>query len=298
MTWSNVTSQPIFGAVSISKVFPPTDRPFTALHEVSLEVNEGEALGIIGGSGAGKTTFGRIAVGLETPTSGAIYICGERIDLLRTRERRRRFLGSQMIFQDPFSSLNPNLTIGRQIGEGIFARGVLDWRQITHEVIGLLEKVGLTRAHADCYPNEFSGGQRQRIAIARALAPGPTLLVADEPVSALDARIQAQILDLMEEIMRTSLLSCILISHDMSVIARLCDRVAVIHQGRVVEVGPVQAVIEQPQHPQTKKLLDGVLRVGRRRSGRLALTGEGPGLVEDRLVETSTGHWVSESAAK
>ncbi|MBW9116827.1 ABC transporter ATP-binding protein [Rhizobium cauense] len=299
MTPLAVPLQPVLRTTTITKVFQRFGGPFVALHKVSLALNAGETLGIIGESGAGKTTFGRIAVGLENPTSGAIYIGGERMDALRAGERRRRFLQCQMIFQDPFSSLNPRLKIGRQIGEAIFVRGVTDWQEIGHEVGNLLERVGLRREHADRYPNEFSGGQRQRIAIARALAPSPMLLVADEPVSALDVRIQGQILELIEDIRKALSLSCILISHDLSVVARLCDRVAVIHKGRIVELGPTSSLIERPQHPQTKNIIDAVPRLGRRRLGSRRTLEIVPECdIEDDLVEAFNGHFVLESVAK
>ncbi|MAY64031.1 MAG: ABC transporter ATP-binding protein [Rhizobiales bacterium] len=286
---------------NIRKTFSSGGRVVHALSGVSLSVGKGETLGVIGESGSGKSTLGRIAVGLEVQSSGKLFIDGERVDDMSAVMRRRRLRQCQMIFQDPYSSLNPRLTVGHQIGEGLYAAGVSDWREIRSTVADLLERVGLPRDFADRYPHEFSGGQRQRIAIARALAPGPEIVVADEPVSALDVSIQAQILDLLAEIRRENRLSYLFISHDMAVVARLCDRVAVMHRGRVVESGPIAAVIENPQHPYTRNLLDAVPRFGRRRTGRkpvpvdLPLHGDG-----DRFVSVGEGHTVlqaSEDAA-
>ncbi|WP_454857780.1 ATP-binding cassette domain-containing protein [Rhizobium binxianense] len=239
-----------------------------ALNGVSLALERGETLGVIGESGSGKSTLGRIAVGLDTPTAGELHIEGTRIDTLSPSLRREKQRRCQMIFQDPYSSLNPRLTVGRQIGEGLFGRGERDWRAINTTVADLLERVGLKREFAERYPHEFSGGQRQRIAIARALAPNPQIVVADEPVSALDVTIQAQILDLLADLKKLADLSYIFISHDMAVVARLCDRIAVMHRGRIVECGPVGSVIENPQHPYTRNLLEAVPRFDRRRTGQ------------------------------
>jgi peptide/nickel transport system ATP-binding protein len=238
-----------------------------ALNGISVALHQGETLGIIGESGSGKSTLGRIAVGLDTPTSGELHIEGTRIDTLAAPLRREKLRQCQMIFQDPYSSLNPRLRIGRQIGEGVLARGESDWRVINSYVTDLLERVGLKRDDAERYPHAFSGGQRQRIAIARALAPRPRIVVADEPVSALDVSIQAQILDLLAGLKTDGDLSYLFISHDMAVVARLCDRIAVLHRGRIVECGPTDAVIGNPQHPYTRNLLESVPRFGRRRTG-------------------------------
>ncbi len=293
-----MTPVPVLSASSITKVFQAGGKQLTALRGISIAPLAGETFGIIGESGSGKSTFGRIAVGLEMPSSGELYIEGERVDDLPASLRRKKFLRCQMIFQDPYSSLNPRLTIGKQIGEAIYAQGVLDWRQIRGDVGELLEKVGLRRDSADRYPHEFSGGQRQRIAIARALAPSPRIVVADEPVSSLDVSIQAQILDLLASVQNEHLLCYILISHDMSVIARLCDRVAVMHRGRIVELGPTSSVIGTPQHPYTRNLLDAVPRLGRRRSGHGPTTAALPTHGDDdNLIEISSGHFVLQSTA-
>ncbi|OQP87074.1 ABC transporter ATP-binding protein [Rhizobium rhizosphaerae] len=251
----------------LRKRFMSHGREIHALNGVSLTLERGETLGIIGESGSGKSTLGRIAVGLDRPTAGQLSIKGVRVDTLPAARRAEALRPCQMIFQDPYSSLNPRLTVGRQIGEGLFARGERDWGVIDGVVADLLDRVGLSRDHADRYPHEFSGGQRQRIAIARAIAPNPEIVVADEPVSALDVTVQAQILDLLAELKMGRDLSYLFISHDMAVIARLCDRLAVMHRGRIVEYGPVASVIESPRHPYTQTLLNAVPRFGRRRAG-------------------------------
>jgi len=261
-------SQPVLQLVGLRKSFTANRRTVHALNGVSLALGRSETLGIVGESGSGKSTLGRIAVGLDTPSAGELHIEGERVDTLSAPQRREKLRQCQMIFQDPYSSLNPRLTVGRQIGEGLFARGEADWGAIRSTVADLLDRVGLKREFAGRYPHEFSGGQRQRIAIARALAPNPQIVVADEPVSALDVTIQAQILDLLADLKKDGTLSYLFISHDMAVVARLCDRIAVMHRGRLVECGPARSVIENPQHPYTRSLLDAVPRFGRRRTGQ------------------------------
>lgn len=281
----------------LRKSFTANRRTVHALNGVSLALERGETLGIVGESGSGKSTLGRIAVGLDTPTTGELHIEGARIDTLSAPLRREQLRRCQMIFQDPYSSLNPRLTVGRQIGEGLFARGEADWRAINATVADLLDRVGLKREFAQRYPHEFSGGQRQRIAIARALAPNPQIVVADEPVSALDVTIQAQILDLLAELKKHGDLSYLFISHDMAVVARLCDRIAVMHRGRIVECGPAKSVIENPQHPYTRNLLDAVPRFGRRRTGQKPIAVLLPQHHDaDTFMTVAEGHTVLQSA--
>lgn len=288
-----MTKAPILTLENISKVFSAGGRQVRALSDVSLSLQHGETLGIIGESGSGKSTLGRIAVGLETAGDGRVRINGTNVAALSVSQRREALRHCQMIFQDPYSSLNPKLKIGRQIGEGLYAAGMSSWKEIGGMVADLLEKVGLKREHADRYPHEFSGGQRQRIAIARALAPGPRVVVADEPVSALDVSVQAQILDLLGELQRDSQLSYLFISHDMAVVAYLCDRIAVMHRGRIVEHGSTEAIVENAQHPYTKSLLEAVPRLGRRRSGERRVIQEIPDhRDEDKFEPVSPGHWV------
>lgn len=288
-----MTQSPILRLDSIRKTFSSGGRTVHALNGVSVELGRGETLGIIGESGSGKSTLGRIAVGLDQPTTGQIDIEGERLSEMPAARRREKLRQCQMIFQDPYSSLNPRLTVGRQIGEGLYARGLSDWKRIREQVAELLIRVGLPGEHFDRYPHEFSGGQRQRIAIARALAPNPAIVVADEPVSALDVSIQAQILDLLADLKRGSMLSYLFISHDMAVVARLCDRIAVMHRGRIVEAGSTEAIITNAQHPYTKSLLDAVPRFGRRRDGSRAAPLALPNHTDkDRVKMVAPGHSV------
>lgn len=293
-----MTVKTLLNVEGLRKSFTANRRTVHALNGISLTLRQGETLGIIGESGSGKSTLGRIAVGLDTPTSGELHIEGCRIDTLSAPMRREKLRQCQMIFQDPYSSLNPRLKVGRQIGEGLFASGESDWRAINSKVRDLLARCGLEKDFAERYPHEFSGGQRQRIAIARALAPNPRIVVADEPVSALDVTIQAQILDLLAELKKVENLSYIFISHDMAVVARLCDRVAVMHRGRIVECGPVEAVIENAQHPYTRNLLEAVPRFGRRRTGQRPAPATLPQHEDgDNFVTVSEGHTVLHASA-
>lgn len=293
-----MTVKTLLNVEGLRKSFTANRRTVHALNGISLTLRQGETLGIIGESGSGKSTLGRIAVGLDTPTSGELHIEGCRIDTLSAPIRREKLRQCQMIFQDPYSSLNPRLKVGRQIGEGLFASGESDWRAINSKVRDLLARCGLEKDFAERYPHEFSGGQRQRIAIARALAPNPRIVVADEPVSALDVTIQAQILDLLAELKKVENLSYIFISHDMAVVARLCDRVAVMHRGRIVECGPVEAVIENAQHPYTRNLLEAVPRFGRRRTGQRPAPVTLPQHEDgDNFVTVSEGHTVLQASA-
>lgn len=236
---------------------PP--RHLRALDDVSLELKAGESLGIVGESGSGKSTLARAVMGLEKPQSGKVIINGEDIyalDLKNLRKARKNF---QAIFQDPFGSLDPRYTVERIVSEPLISLDLesnkIEQKERVDEV---LEAVGLTQASAKKYPHEFSGGQRQRIAVARALITKPALIVADEPVSALDVSIQAQVLNLMMDLQEKFNLSYLFISHDLGVIRAITDRVAVLYQGKIVEDGPTGSVFENPQHSYTKALIDAV----------------------------------------
>ncbi|GIF16468.1 dipeptide ABC transporter ATP-binding protein [Actinoplanes teichomyceticus] len=222
--------------------------PIRAVDGVTLDVHAGETLGIVGESGTGKTTLARMMVGLVRPTAGTITFDG--VDIARRRGR-----SVQMVFQDPLSALNPRRTVGESIADPLRLAGVRDPRPRVEE---LLERVGLDRGEYDRHPHQLSGGMRQRVGIARAIAPSPRLIVCDEPVSSLDVTTQAQVLALLEDLRRELGLSMVFVSHDLAVLRQIADRVAVLRDGAVVEIGPTAEVYEQPRHPYTRQLLAAV----------------------------------------
>ncbi|MFH8746285.1 dipeptide ABC transporter ATP-binding protein [Streptomyces rimosus] len=230
----------------------------TAVDEVSLTVREGEILGLVGESGSGKTTLGRMLVRLLDPTAGSLRYRGHDIGALTDRKLRPLRSELQMVFQDPVSSLNPRRSIGESVADPLRAAGDRDDARVVRRACELLERVGLDPAWYHRYPHEFSGGQRQRVGIARALAPGPRLLVCDEPVSALDVTTQAQIMELLGELRRDLGLALVFIAHDLAVVRAVSDRVAVMRGGRIVEEGPTDEVYGRPAHPYTKGLLAAV----------------------------------------
>jgi peptide/nickel transport system ATP-binding protein/oligopeptide transport system ATP-binding protein len=247
-----------------------------AVDGVSFEVGQGETLALVGESGCGKSTVGRLALRLLEPTTGSVRLAGRDLATLSRRELRRARAGAQLIFQDPYGSLNPRMTIGDMLGEPLLLHRDLSAASRRERVGELLRIVGLRDEHGQRYPHEFSGGQRQRIAIARALAVEPKLIVCDEPVSALDVSIRSQILNLLKDLQQRLGLAYIFISHDLAVVKHIATRVAVMYLGRIVECAPCEPTFAAPRHPYTQALLSAVPMLTRRRSGRRILPGDLP----------------------
>ncbi|QWU17164.1 oligopeptide transport system ATP-binding protein [Paenibacillus sophorae] len=229
-----------------------------AVDDISFTVRRGETFGLVGESGCGKSTTGRSLLRLIEPTNGEIIFEGQDIRKLSMEELRKRRRDMQIVFQDPFSSLDPRNTVERILEEPMIVHGVGDAKERKAAVQRLADVVGLSKAHLQRYPHQFSGGQRQRIGIARALALQPKLIVADEPVSALDVSIQSQVINLMQDLQREFGLTYIFIAHDLSVVKHICDRVAVMYLGRIVEITDKEKLYSHPQHPYTQALLSAV----------------------------------------
>lgn len=232
-----------------------------AVDEVSLELSAGKVLGIVGESGSGKSTLGKMIMALEEPTSGRVLFEGQDIFKLGGSDLKRRRRDFQMVFQDPMASLNPRHKVGEIVGEPLMIHDHMAEPDALEHAELLLEEVGLERKMVQRYPHEFSGGQRQRIMIARAIATRPKLLVADEPVSSLDLTVQAQILELLLKLKRTHNMAMIFISHDLRIVERLSDHVAVMKDGKIIERGPAKQLYHSPQHEYTKALLEAGLPV-------------------------------------
>ena len=290
-----------------------------AVDNINFFVRQGETLGLVGESGCGKTTTGRCILQLYRPTSGSIHFQGQDLCKLRNKNLRPMRRQMQMIFQDPYSSLNPRMTAGSIIGEPLIVHGLAKSRSLYKQrVEELLDVVGLNRYMADRFPHEFSGGQRQRIGVARALAVNPKLIVADEPVSALDVSIQAQIINLLEQLQEDYSLTYLFVAHDLSVVRHISDRVAVMYLGHIVEIANRDEIYTNALHPYTKALLSAVPipdPVVDAQRERILLTGEVPSPLNPpsgcvfhprcgqatpecaevipELREVQTNHWVS-----
>jgi oligopeptide/dipeptide ABC transporter ATP-binding protein len=232
-----------------------------AVDEVSFEVRQGEVLGLVGESGSGKSTLARSIMQLIPASAGTVILGGKNLTQGSTAEIKAARRDLQMVFQDPFASLNPRLTVFATLAEPLRVHRIVPEEQVAARVSRLIQQVGLAPRSLNKYPHEFSGGQRQRIAIARALALEPKVIIADEPVSALDVSIQAQILNLLSRLVREMNLTMIFIAHDLSVVKHISDRIAVMYQGKIVELGPALDVMERPQHPYTKVLISAIPRI-------------------------------------
>jgi oligopeptide transport system ATP-binding protein len=257
--------KPLLKVDNLTKYFPIKKGIFSktvghvkAVNDVSFYVNEGETLGIVGESGCGKSTTGRALIRLLEPTEGKIEFNGNELTTLSASEMRKARRDIQMVYQDPYASLNPRHTIEKILGEPLLVHGMKDPKERRKKVHEFLEVVGLNAFHAKRYPHQFSGGQRQRIGIARALMTNPKLIIADEPVSALDVSIQAQVLNLMQDLQEEYDLTYIFIAHDLGVVRHISNRIAVMYLGKIVEVTESEALYDNPLHPYTKALLTAV----------------------------------------
>ena len=254
-------TEPLLKVENLKQYFPvPGRKIFKAVNGVSFEIYPGETYGLVGESGSGKTTIGRSVIRLYTPTEGSVVFDGQEISGRLDRPRRSMLRKNmQMIFQDPMSSLNPRKKVGDIIGEGL----AIHHREMSRAqrealVAEMLEKVGLSSAHAERYPHQFSGGQRQRVGIARALILNPKLIIADECISALDVSIQAQVVNLMKDIQAQTHCAYLFIAHDLSMVKYISDRIGVLHNGYLVEMGTTEEIFGDPIHPYTKSLLSAV----------------------------------------
>ena len=260
-----MTDDPLLSVRGLKKHYPITEGLLNrevgrvrAVDGIDFDLHRGETLGLVGESGCGKSTAARALLRLEEPTAGTVTVDGEDIGAYDRTELKRLRRRVQMVFQDPSSTFDPRMTVGEAVAEPLATHGLRDSERRRQVVEDVLERVGLPGEDYDRYPHEFSGGQKQRIALARALVLNPDLLVADEPVSALDVSVQAEILALLSDLQREFDLSLLVISHDMGVISQVCDRIAVMYLGEIVEISPTEAIFDDPQHPYTRALLSSV----------------------------------------
>lgn len=264
----------------IKKWFFEKQEYVKAVDDVSISLYRGETLGIVGESGCGKSTLARTILRLIEPTKGSITYDGKDLCALRGRDLRAIRRHMQIVFQDPYSSLHPRMKIGEILAEPLIISGMIKDKKMRQErAEELLAMVGLDKDYMDRYPHEFSGGQRQRIVIARALATNPELLICDEPVSALDVSVRAQVLNLLEELQDKLSLTYMFISHDLSVVEHICDRVAIMYLGQLMEIGTVDQIFDSPMHPYTQALLSAIPHIDNEEAGisnRILLEGDIP----------------------
>ena len=297
---------PLVSVRNLSKHYPlrqwwgGQDNVFKAVERVSFDIMGGETLGLVGESGSGKSTIGRAVTMLNPPTSGTIAFEGVDLATLTPRAMRRMRRRIQMVFQDPYAALNPRMSAGAYVAEPFrLHRSDLSRAEVRDAVAGLFERVGLDPLFAGRFPHQFSGGQRQRICIARAIALKPSFVVADEPIAALDVSIQAQVVNLMQDLQDELGLSYLFISHDLRMVRHLCQRVAVLWRGRIVELADSDALYEDPRHPYTRRLLNSVpLPDPKLERARLAAASDltvNVGDEDGELVEVEPRHWVAAS---
>lgn len=271
--------KPLVKATNLSKTFKVGKKTLYATNNVNLSIYPGETLGLVGESGCGKSTIGKLLLQLHKPDGGDVTFEGRDLSQLKRGELKALRKQMQMIFQDPFASLNPRLTVGDLVGEPLDIHNLAKGTARRNRIIELLELVGLSSDHLSRFPHEFSGGQRQRIGIARALASNPKFIVCDEPISALDVSIQAQVINLLKELQQTMGLTYLLIAHDLAVVKYLSDRIAVMYLGEIMELATSESLFTHPQHPYTQALLSCIPipnpREERKRS-HIALPGDVP----------------------